>query len=57
MQFGSSDNWNTVTNNYPNLEQQIYWEMGTGNGWIGYTYGKDYGYMEFLEFYKNPLKQ
>lgn len=48
-QFGSSDNWNTVTNNYPNLEQQIYWEMGTGNGWIGYTYGKDYGYMEFFE--------
>lgn len=48
-QFGSTDNWNTVTNNYPNPDQNIYWEMGTNNGWIGYTYGKDYGYMEFLE--------
>lgn len=48
-QFGSTDNWNTVTNNFPNVEQQIHWEMGTNNGRIGYTYGKDYGYMEFLE--------
>lgn len=23
--------------------------MGTDNGWIGYTYGKDYGYMELKE--------
>lgn len=23
--------------------------MGTENGWIGYTYGIDYGYMEFFE--------
>lgn len=23
--------------------------MGTTNGWIGYTYGKDYGYMRFTE--------
>ena len=38
-----------MTNNYPNLDQQIHWEMGTDNGWIGYTYGKDYGYMEFTE--------
>lgn len=48
-QWGDTDNWNTVTNNYPNLDQQIYWEMGKDNGWIGYTYGKDYGYMEFTE--------
>lgn len=48
-QFGVTDNWNTITNNHPNVEQQIGWEMGTNNGWIGYTYGKDYGYMEFLE--------
>lgn len=48
-QWGDTDNWNTVTNNYPNLDQQIHWEMGTDSGWIGYTYGKDYGYMEFTE--------
>lgn len=48
-QYGATDNWNTITNNYPNIEQSIHWEMGTGNGWIGYTYGKDYGYMEFAE--------
>lgn len=48
-QWGDTDNWNTVTNNYPNLDQQIHWEMGKDNGWIGYTYGKDYGYMEFTE--------
>ena len=23
--------------------------MGTDNGWIGYTYGKDYGYMKFFQ--------
>lgn len=48
-QYGATDNWNTITNNYPNIEQSIHWEMGTTNGWIGYTYGKDYGYMEFAE--------
>lgn len=48
-QWGRTDNWGTVSNNQPNIEQQIHWEMGTDNGWIGYTYGKDYGYMEFLE--------
>ena len=48
-QYGVTDNWNTISNNYPNLEQSIHWEMGVGNGWIGYTYGKDYGYMEFVE--------
>ena len=48
-QYGVTDNWNTISNNYPNIEQNIHWEMGTNNGWIGYTYGKDYGYMEFLK--------
>lgn len=48
-QWGETDNWNTVSNGQPNIEQQIHWEMGTGNGWVGYTYGVDYGYMEFLE--------
>lgn len=48
-QYGVTDNWNTISNNYPNIEQSIHWEMGTNNGWIGYTYGKDYGYMEFAE--------
>lgn len=48
-QWGETDNWATVSNGQPNIEQQIHWEMGTGNGWIGYTYGIDYGYMEFLE--------
>ena len=48
-QWGDTDNWATVSNGQPNIEQQIHWEMGTGNGWIGYTYGVDYGYMEFLE--------
>lgn len=48
-QWGVTDNWATVSNGQPNIEQQIHWEMGTGNGWIGYTYGVDYGYMEFLE--------
>ena len=48
-QWGVTDNWSTVSNGQPNIEQQIHWEMGTGNGWIGYTYGKDYGYMELKE--------
>lgn len=48
-QWGETDNWGTVSNGQPNIEQQIHWEMGTNNGWIGYTYGVDYGYMEFLE--------
>ena len=48
-QWGKTDNWGTVTNNEPNPYQSIHWEMGTGNGWIGYTYGVDYGYMEFKE--------
>lgn len=48
-QYGITDSWATISNGQPNIEQSIYWEMGTGNGWIGYTYGKDYGYMEFLE--------
>jgi hypothetical protein len=48
-QWGETDNWGTVSNGQPNIEQQIHWEMGAGNGWIGYTYGVDYGYMEFLE--------
>lgn len=47
--MGVTDNWSTVSNGQPNIEQQIHWEMGTGNGWIGYTYGKDYGYMELKE--------
>jgi len=46
-QWGKTDNWGTVTNNEPNPYQAIHWEMGKDNGWIGYTYGKDYGYMEF----------
>lgn len=48
-QWGVTDNWNTISNGQPNIEQSIHWEMGTGNGWIGYTYGVDYGYMEFME--------
>jgi len=48
-QWGETDNWATVSNGQPNIQQQIHWEMGTDNGWIGYTYGVDYGYMEFLE--------
>ena len=48
-QWGATDDWGTVSNGQPNIYQQIHWEMGTGNGWIGYTYGVDYGYMEFLE--------
>lgn len=48
-QWGDTDSWATVSNGQPNIEQQIHREMGTDNGEIGYTYGKDYGYMEFLE--------
>lgn len=48
-QFGKTDNWGTITNNEPNPYQSIHWEMGTDNGWIGYTYGKDYGYMKFFQ--------
>ena len=48
-QWGKTDTWGTVTNNEPNPYQDIHWEMGTNNGWIGYTYGVDYGYMEFKE--------
>lgn len=48
-QWGITDSWATVSNGQPNIEQSIHWEMGTNNGWIGYTYGYDYGYMEFAE--------
>ena len=48
-QWGATDNWGTVTNNEPNPYQTIHWEMGTDQPWIGYTYGVDYGYMEFKE--------
>lgn len=46
-QWGAHDTYGTVTNNEPNPYESIHWEMGTDNGWIGYTYGTDYGYMEF----------
>ena len=48
-QWGEKYNWAIVSNGQPFLEDPVHWEMGTGNGWIGYTYGVDYGYMEFLE--------
>ena len=48
-QWGRHDNWGTITNNEPNPYESIHWEMGKDNGWIGYTYAKDYGYMEFRE--------
>lgn len=48
-QYGAHDTYGTITNNEPNPYEQIHWEMGTTNGWIGYTYGKDYGYMTFTE--------
>lgn len=48
-QWGVTDTWGTITNNEPNIQQSIHWEMGTGNGWIGYTYGVDYGSMTFNE--------
>lgn len=47
-QWGATDTYGTVTNNEPNPYQNIHWEMGTDNGWIGYTYGQDYGYIQFL---------
>lgn len=48
-QRGAHDTYGTITNNEPNPYENIHWEMGTDNGWIGYTYGTDYGYMEFKE--------
>ncbi|WP_418460336.1 hypothetical protein [Bacteroides sp.] len=48
-QWGEKYNWAIVSNGQPFLEDPVHWEMGTGNGWIGYTYGVDYGHMEFLE--------
>lgn len=48
-QYGITDNWATVSNGQPNIEQSIHWEMGTGNGWFGYEYGTDYGWFELLE--------
>jgi len=48
-QWGAHDTYGTITNNEPNPYESIHWEMGTDNGWIGYTYGVDYGYMEFKE--------
>lgn len=48
-QFGVHDTYGTITNGEPNIYEDIHWEMGKDNGWIGYTYGKDYGYMEFKE--------
>lgn len=48
-QWGVHDTWGTITNNEPNPYESIHWEMGKDNGWIGYTYGTDYGYMEFRE--------
>ncbi len=46
---GCYGNWSTVSNGQPNIEQQIHCRVVTDNGWIGYTYGKDYGYMELKE--------
>lgn len=48
-QWGEKYNWAIVSNGQPFLEDPVHWEMGVDNGWIGYTYGVDYGYMEFLE--------
>jgi len=49
-QYRVSDTWGTVTNGEPNPDRSNDpWEMGANDGWIGYTYGTDYGYMEFLE--------
>ncbi len=47
-QWGAHDNWGTITNNEPNPYETIHWEMGTDNGWIGYTYNEDYGSMTFV---------
>lgn len=48
-QWGVHDTWGTIQNNEPNPYESIHWEMGNSNGWIGYHYGQDYGYMEFKE--------
>ena len=48
-QWGETYDWAIVSNGQPNIGKEIHWEMGTENGWIGYTYGIDYGYMEFFE--------
>ncbi|MBQ7420252.1 MAG: hypothetical protein IJV17_05890 [Prevotella sp.] len=48
-QWGVHDTWGTIQNNEPNPYESVHWEMGKDNGWIGYTYGVDYGYMEFKE--------
>ena len=48
-QWGKPYDWAIVSNGQPNIGKEIHWEMGTENGWIGYTYGVDYGYMEFFE--------
>lgn len=48
-QWGKTYNWAIVSNGQPFLEDPVHWEMGVDNGWIGYTYGVDYGYMEFFE--------
>lgn len=48
-QWGETYNWAIVSNGQPHLADPVHWEMGTDNGWIGYTYGVDYGHMEFLE--------
>lgn len=48
-QWGVHDTWGTIQNNEPNPYESIHWEMGKDNGWIGYHYGQDYGYMEFKE--------
>jgi hypothetical protein len=48
-QLRASDTWNTVTNNEPSPYKSIHWELGSGDGWIGYTWGVDYGSMTFNE--------
>lgn len=48
-QWAVTDTYGTITNNEPNPYHDIHWEMGKDNGWIGYTYGQDYGYMELRE--------
>ena len=48
-QYGITDNWATISNGQPNIEQNIYWEMGTEQGWFGYEYGRDYGFFELFE--------
>lgn len=48
-QWGAKYNWGIVSNQEPFVGTEIHWELGSTNEWIGYTYGKDYGYMEFKE--------